>query len=59
MGWPEWPKNGRKSQNSGEKTVQPQSGSPARSRRPKAVGRKILRPASSGGGPPRGSVRVQ
>ena len=28
-----WPKNGRKSQNSGEKTVQPPSGSPARSRR--------------------------
>ena len=28
-----WPKIGRKSQNSGEKTVQPPSGSPARSRR--------------------------
>ena len=28
-----WPKNGRKSQNSGEKTVQPSSGSPSRSRR--------------------------
>ena len=27
-----WPENGRKSQNSGEKTVQPPSGSPARSR---------------------------
>ena len=28
-----WPENGRKSQNSGEKLVQPPSGSPARSRR--------------------------
>ena len=28
-----WPKNGRKSQKSGDKTVQPPSGSPARSRR--------------------------
>ena len=28
-----WPENGRKSQNSGEKSVQPPSGSPARSRR--------------------------
>ena len=28
-----WPENGRKSQNSSEKTMQPPSGSPARSQR--------------------------
>ena len=30
-----WPENGRKSRKSGEKTVQPPSGSPTRSRRVK------------------------
>ena len=60
MGWPEvagkWPKFTKLRSENGAAAVMFAGQIPAR---PAAVGSKILRPASSGGGAPRGPARVQ
>ena len=60
MGWPEMARNGRKSQEqSGDHGGRRRRFAGPIRARPEAVGREILRPASSSGGTPHGPARVQ